>query len=425
MRNSKKLIELEALRGIAAIVVLIHHFMLGFTPRLHGLLNPDQAATLFGTPAFAFVNGTAAVILFFVLSGFVLTAGLFRSPGIARAIVAIVKRWPRLAATVMLANCVAGALMAFNLYGNLHAAPLTQSEWLGKYYTWQSTGTAEIGKALFEGATTFFTAENFYNNGLWTMYYEFYGSVASIVCAFVAANIPSRAVRNFIFIASWFGLFFWSPYLSPFIAGVWLASRQTYSAWSNLTALLVIIPLLLLMGYSENFTSHLAEGWYTSLNGLVANSPAHVRIFLHTGGAVLAMMLFLRVDAIKRTMSGKFGKQLGFLSFGIYLAQVPVICSLSSWVFVSTVNTPSAVQMLLTIFATIAGVLLLAIPLATFDRWWVRKLNVMVGALRIFAAEVWQRGAREKIKQESDSAADARLSRSIAPCSAQCKTTRK
>jgi peptidoglycan/LPS O-acetylase OafA/YrhL len=69
MQVPKKLIELEALRGLAAVVVLFHHFMLGFTPRLHGMLYPEQPYSLFGTPAFAFVNGSAAVIVFFVLSG--------------------------------------------------------------------------------------------------------------------------------------------------------------------------------------------------------------------------------------------------------------------------------------------------------------------------------------------------------------------
>src|SRR5690606_12773670 len=71
--NVNKLGELEALRGIASVIVLVHHALLGFAPGLHGLLQPDSPHALFGTPAFSLINGGAAVVLFFVLSGFVLT----------------------------------------------------------------------------------------------------------------------------------------------------------------------------------------------------------------------------------------------------------------------------------------------------------------------------------------------------------------
>src|SRR3954452_14928711 len=100
MKSRKFLVELEALRGIAAIIVLVHHFMLGFTPRFHGLLYPDQPLSLLGTPVFALINGSAAVVIFFVLSGFVLTVGLFKSRSLRGALISTVKRWPRLAITV-------------------------------------------------------------------------------------------------------------------------------------------------------------------------------------------------------------------------------------------------------------------------------------------------------------------------------------
>src|ERR1700676_158467 len=116
MQNSKKIVELEALRGLAAIVVLVHHFMLGFTPRLHGLLYPNEPLSIFGTPAFAFVNGSAAVVIFF--SGLVLTVGSFQAPNLLRSVVAALKRWPRLAATVIICNVLAGAFGALNLFDN-------------------------------------------------------------------------------------------------------------------------------------------------------------------------------------------------------------------------------------------------------------------------------------------------------------------
>jgi hypothetical protein len=57
----KKDIPLEAIRGVAALVVVVWHTCLGFFPQF---ISSWQA-----TPLFVFMNGNAAVQLFFVLSG--------------------------------------------------------------------------------------------------------------------------------------------------------------------------------------------------------------------------------------------------------------------------------------------------------------------------------------------------------------------
>jgi peptidoglycan/LPS O-acetylase OafA/YrhL len=79
-------------RGIAAGVVLVHHFLLEFLPHLHGRNFPDDPIALVRTPLFALINGSAAVAVFFVLSGFVLTVRAFEDGRAERLIVGIFKR---------------------------------------------------------------------------------------------------------------------------------------------------------------------------------------------------------------------------------------------------------------------------------------------------------------------------------------------
>jgi peptidoglycan/LPS O-acetylase OafA/YrhL len=376
------MIELEALRGIAAIIVLIHHFMLAFTPRLHGLLYPQQPHSIFGTPLFAFVNGSAAVILFFVLSGFVLTVRIFENDQLANGVVAVLKRWPRLAPTVMISNLFAGALMAEGFFLNHSVATQVQSIWLSWFYQWPSTGTSEIGKAVWQGATTFFTGESTYNSNLWTMYYEFVGSLVAIGGAAISLRVPPHW-RSFFLILVFAVVFYKMPLISPFVAGIWLALRHTVSRPIESTWLSVLAPFLIigLDGYHENLISHQPEGWYAFLNPVVAISPIHLRVALHTASAVALLMMFLYVPVVRRLMSGTGGARLGFMSFAIYLVQIPIICSASAWTFQRLSGLPHLLQLSVTFAVTLAGTILVAIPLAIFDRWWMRTVNK--GAVQI------------------------------------------
>src|SRR5215210_4811056 len=106
----QKLVELEAARGVAAVVVLVHHVLIAFFPRFHGLRFPDETVSMYGTPLFALINGSAAVVVFFVLSGFVLTKEIFEKRSTTKLLISAVKRWPRLVPSVFVVNVGAGVL---------------------------------------------------------------------------------------------------------------------------------------------------------------------------------------------------------------------------------------------------------------------------------------------------------------------------
>ncbi len=384
MQSQKFLVEFEALRGLAAIVVLIHHFMLGFTPRLHGLLYPDQPFSLMGTPAFALINGSAAVVIFFVLSGFVLTVGLFKSRSLRGALISAVKRWPRLAVTVTIVNAVAGLFVAQQLFKTVEAAKVSSSVWFGWFYTWKNTGNSEILNAVSEGALTFFDGVAIYNSNLWTMYYEFWGSLIALGCAVACMQFREGFFTRLVLLAVWALCFCVSPYLSTFVVGVWLA--QIYIArpstpWSGWPVYAGAVLTILLLGYHENLISGRAEGFYSFLNPITTADQLRFRVVLHTIAAALIMSAFLRVSRVKEMLSGGVGKALGFMSFPIYLAQILVICSVSSLVFVHLTAYPRSTQLTLTFSVTVIGTLLLALPIAYFDRWWVATLNTLTAHL--------------------------------------------
>jgi peptidoglycan/LPS O-acetylase OafA/YrhL len=77
--------SLDSLRGIAALAVVFHHCCRAFRGYLRAPLNPLKVnfwtqpfSVLHWTPVHLFLNGATAVLLFFVLSGFVLTLSIER-----------------------------------------------------------------------------------------------------------------------------------------------------------------------------------------------------------------------------------------------------------------------------------------------------------------------------------------------------------
>lgn len=112
----RKLVELEALRGIAAMIVFFHHFLLLIAPRLHGRNFPDDPIALVRTPLFALVNGSAAVAVFFVLSGFVLTVGAMEDRDWRQFLIGVLKRWPRLALLVVVVDIASAIFFMLGLY---------------------------------------------------------------------------------------------------------------------------------------------------------------------------------------------------------------------------------------------------------------------------------------------------------------------
>src|ERR1700704_1136075 len=96
---SVRVTHLEAMRGIAALVVVANHLVFAFNQPAISSADPNEF--WYGMPWFMFFNGNGAVNFFFVLSGYVLALNSLQSGnaiGIGRN---AIKRWPRLAGPVL------------------------------------------------------------------------------------------------------------------------------------------------------------------------------------------------------------------------------------------------------------------------------------------------------------------------------------
>ena len=164
-QGSGQITELQSLRGIAAVTVMISHCLDGYGPS--PLLS--QISSLF--------NGRAAVVVFFVMSGYVLTRSLQRGHFDRDAVLRFyVRRVFRLYPAIWAASAL-GLAYLFALHWQIppdRPAPLMQHVFrLDRFDTLHIV-------ASIAGMTTFIIPQ------LWTIFVEIVASAAMPCIAFVA-----------------------------------------------------------------------------------------------------------------------------------------------------------------------------------------------------------------------------------------------
>jgi peptidoglycan/LPS O-acetylase OafA/YrhL len=106
---------LDSIRGIAALVVVLHHCWLGTAPASFSSHNSLASITLasvtsillYGLNRF-FASGRSAVIIFFVLSGFVLACSLLarRTPYVSYAVKRVFRIYPAFLFVILTSYCL-------------------------------------------------------------------------------------------------------------------------------------------------------------------------------------------------------------------------------------------------------------------------------------------------------------------------------
>lgn len=202
-----RFMELEGLRAIAAVVVVLYHASLIFYPAFfYGVgttLAPVQNAGiesfLYQNPLSGVLSGTFAVGIFFVLSGFVLSIAFFQKQdqSIIRRMAA--KRYIRLMVPAFFSVIL--AWLAIRMGGSVvmgKVVSVTHSGWLAGLWTF----SPHLHTALFQGVVGIFTsvANTTYNPVLWTINYEFLGSFIVFGAALLFGQMRNRWVVYLVLI---------------------------------------------------------------------------------------------------------------------------------------------------------------------------------------------------------------------------------
>lgn len=331
--GNRKLLQLEAVRGIASVVVVFHHFALAFAPKLKTI------PLLF--------DGESAVLIFFMLSGFVLTKRFFEQGG-GRIGTAAIKRLPRLWLPVCCSILFGYAILASGSTWHIQAGELVKSDYLSQF-AWAGFPAhfrASLPDALVQSLLVFYLPNhNWYNSNLWTMQPEMLGSLFCFAYAWFATKFKNPKSGLMLLLAILLGRFISIYWIMPFAIGIFLA--QFYSHRSVKIGTPTGLIMLAVAGIC------LSAGHYPVRNM----------------GAAILIITALSSPGIASALSGRLGALLGEFSFPLYLTHALVLCSASSLTFLATKSIVA------TLIITIIGSFIASLPLAYLDKWWVKTLN--------------------------------------------------
>lgn len=328
----QKLEYLNGLRGLAALIVVLHHFaysFLVFSTKGIAPIHYEFERWVYATPLQLLVAGNFAVCIFFVLSGFVLSYAFF-STGQTRVVrSAAVKRYFRLMPPVLASVVISWLLLTLGWHAHHQAAAISGAPWLDNFWP----RAVSIGEALYYGAYGILlggASPGLLNNALWTMRVELLGSMLVFATLAIVGRLRWRWLAYAALMVAT-----WQTYYVAFVIGIVLCDlasqprKRPSLPWPVGAAL---GALGLWLGAAPIPGPEATP--YDSLPGVSAD-PQQAFIFMHIIGAAMVLVTLVGSPLAQRFFGSRPLSYLGKISFSIYLLHVLVLGSVGSYIFVT------------------------------------------------------------------------------------------
>lgn len=329
LATTDRFMELEGLRIIAAVIVVIYHALLIFYPgffygignsfaTIHNIRFEDN---LYANPFAGLLSGTFAVGIFFVLSGFVLTVGYFtkKDDNIIKRMAA--KRYLRLMLPALASVLIVFVILVFGLNAGMEGTvEKTQSLWLDRLWGF----APNLWDALVQGTQGIFAgsiAETGYNPVLWTIFYEFLGSFIVFVLALAFGRSQYRWVAYAVAAALLFQTWLIGFILGMVLADVYVNKREIIAFLNNKLTYLLIPIAVFLGGFPSG---EIATRWYQAIRIPYLNDFQNITFYVSVG-ATLLVLVVLALPRVNRFFANKYISKFGRYSYSLYLLHMPVL----------------------------------------------------------------------------------------------------
>jgi peptidoglycan/LPS O-acetylase OafA/YrhL len=383
----RRLSFLQGLRGLAALMVVFHHYLCAFFPFLVFGVGPSHGRLehlFWVSPLGLISSGSWPVCLFFILSGFVLSLPFFGNDGkeTRELLAAMVKRPVRLVGMVAATMIVSMAMLRTHLDFAAQLAPVTGSKWLMEIDT-PPTTWIQFARDLL---TDPFGSGVLFNPPLWTISFELIGSYITFLFVLLFRRSPIRWLVYLIM-----GLQFSHNYYIGFIVGTLCA--DLWKNHPNLFAqekgsLILVVPLLLVGIYLASFQTYLDPS-YSSLtwHGLLPR-VGHSNIYPMAGACAVFVSLLL-TPLLQGLFSIAPLVYLGRISYAMYAIHLLALRFVSSWIFlnVSVVRTYEYRLIIMSCASILFLLVVSHIATVYFDEKVIKGANALAAAWKRQAGE--------------------------------------
>lgn len=356
----KKVEYIDGLKGIGCMMVMLGHYYCIYSLAERFVPMPKVLDILFKITAF-FLDADLGLLFFAIISGYCI--GFTRIRNIKELLWAIVKRFFRFVIPVLGANLI--IYMCYLLVGfhNGQTTELFTNTWFQGYYQ----GEYWLGLAVRDSVHTIIGNGAVMNPTFWVIRYFFFSSIIVYAGSYLQGKCDRRFryliyVVEFVIAAAYYG----TNGTAIVLGSIW-NKEQGHSLLERIPkrvlATLSVICFILLSGGAEAIA-----GW-THLY-LVSDTWAKI-IY-----AIVILYTIGRMESLQRVFADSRLIWLSKWSFGIYALHWPIMCSVTSWLFLQVAF--GAGTYLLIGVITVLLVILLAIVYHYTVEWFCNNL------LRVF-----------------------------------------
>jgi peptidoglycan/LPS O-acetylase OafA/YrhL len=374
--------QLDGLRGWASFMVLINHVFPNFLyhdsrlERVSSLIQDPAfsraylaniANAIFSVIYFFISDGTLAVKIFFVLSGYVLSICYFNHKNRTVVIDQALRRYVRLTVPVLFSAMIGYGLLKMGLMYNQQIANYIDGAWISKFYAFSANLN---DAALFALYSVYFDYQEktSYNFAAWTMGIELVGSYLVFATLLFIGNVRWRMGGYAILFMLSLAM---SHYLPCFIAGLAIADFYSQHPANGakrprkIYVSLLILPLIILL--------ILAVSKITN--------PTAATIFETAAACIILLVAVYNQGAID-FLRLPFSQFFGQISFPLYLIHPVILCSAASAFGVTVISATGRdigvpMTAAFSVLASI-GVARFLLPVEKFAIYLSRKTSILI-----------------------------------------------
>lgn len=325
LKQNNRIAWLDGFRGMACVLIFVHHFLLMLFPAVHyGETAPSYAdgldTALAQSPLSFVVNGGFLVALFCMISGIVVSLQVLTMPNRSDLADVTFKRYFRLMLPLLPVAILVYALLRVDGFANLDVAAYTQSPWAALYYR----EPISLGQALKSALVdTWFYGDDTLSTAFWMLSKLFYGTFLSLLLSVIGWKYPRRTwILYAVTALLLFGAadLFCAFCLGTLLAWIYVNRPRCFHKIAGV----LLLPIGLLLGAYPSGVE--PTNFYRAFDGIFS-------VDWHILGAFLTLYGFFSLPSLQNLLSRKPLLALGRISYSVYLLHIPLLFCVSAHVF--------------------------------------------------------------------------------------------